>query len=92
MAPRRVGILALALLGVSVGLSVYAAVHPRETTAAVTQGQLALTAPLPAQVPPGTKLIVGDPMVQSIIKHNGWERELPFQIQWNQVSGGPAPV
>lgn len=90
MAPRRVGILALALLGMSGALSVYAAVHPRESSAALAKGQLAFDASLPGQVPAGTTLVVGDPVVQAIAKHTGWDHQLPFQIQWTQISGGPA--
>lgn len=51
---------------------------------------LALDAPLPRDVPPGTTLAVGDPSVQRVIEANGWEKDLPFTIQWAQISGGPA--
>lgn len=89
MAPRRVGLLALGLLAISGGLSVYAAVHPPAQHAHLGQGQLALDAPLPTRVPPGTKLVVGDPLTEAILKQTGWGRDLPFQLQWAEISGGP---
>jgi sulfonate transport system substrate-binding protein len=52
-------------------------------------GQLTLSAPLPDTVPPGVKLIVGDPVTQWVFQHNGWDKQLPFAIQWAQITGGP---
>jgi sulfonate transport system substrate-binding protein len=51
--------------------------------------QLPLDAPLPAQVPPGTILTIGDPITQHVLEHTGWDRNLPFQIRWAAISGGP---
>lgn len=51
--------------------------------------ELALDAPIPAEVPAGTVLVVGDPTTQRVIEHNGWEKELPFKVTWAQISGGP---
>jgi len=50
---------------------------------------LALDAPLPEVVPPGTKLVIGDPTTQRVLEHTGWIKELPFEVQWAQISGGP---
>jgi sulfonate transport system substrate-binding protein len=53
-------------------------------------GELPLVAPLPDVVPPGTRLVIGDPMTQRVLEHNGWLRELHFKVEWAQISGGPA--
>ncbi|HEV7386326.1 MAG TPA: ABC transporter substrate-binding protein [Phenylobacterium sp.] len=90
MAPRRVGILALAILGLSAGLSVYAATHAPAPKAATVAGQLALDAPLPTRVPPGVTLAIGDPTTEQVLKHTGWIRQLPFQVKWAEITGGPA--
>lgn len=52
--------------------------------------KLALDAPLPDTIPPGTKLIIGDPTTQKVLEHTGWIKELPFEVEWAQISGGPA--
>jgi sulfonate transport system substrate-binding protein len=89
VAPRRVGILALAILGVSAALSVFAATRePAQRVAAA--GGLALDAPLPTRVPPGARLVIGDPVTEHVLKHTGWIKELPFQVQWAEITGGPA--
>lgn len=51
---------------------------------------LALDAPLPDAVPPGVKLVIGDPTTQKVLEHTGWIKELPFQVEWAQITGGPA--
>lgn len=51
--------------------------------------QLALDAPLPETIPPGTKLVIGDPTTQRVLAYTGWDKELPFEVQWAQISGGP---
>lgn len=40
-------------------------------------------------VPPGTTLIVGDPSTQRVLQYTGWDKKLPFKIQWAAISGGP---
>lgn len=52
--------------------------------------KLALDAPLPEFIPPGTKLVIGDPTTQRVVEHNSWNKDLPFEIEWAQISGGPA--
>lgn len=52
--------------------------------------ELALDAPLPDKVPPGTKLVIGDPTTQRVLEHTGWVKDLPFEVEWAQISGGPA--
>lgn len=46
-------------------------------------------APLLEAVPSGTTLIVGDPTTQRVLEYTGWDKELPFKIQWAAISGGP---
>lgn len=58
--------------------------RPAEATAG-----LPLTAPLPDRVPPGVVLRVGDPVTRWVFEHNGWERQLPFRIEWAEITGGP---
>ena len=53
-------------------------------------GALALDAPLPQLVPPGTSLAIGDPTTEAVVKHNGWDKALPFRITWLRITGGPA--
>src|SRR5688572_30878613 len=52
--------------------------------------KLALDAPLPEAIPPGTKLVIGDPTTQRVLEHTGWDKELPFEVEWAQISGGPS--
>lgn len=94
MTIRRVGVLALALLALSAGVSVYAATRPpeRAAAAAVEPGKLSLEAPLPTVVPPGTTLVVGDPTTEVVLRRLGWDRELPFKLQWAQITGGPGVI
>jgi len=67
---RRVGILAIAILGLSAGLSVYAASRAlAPKPAALAAGQLAPDAPLPTRVPPGVTLAIGDPTTEQVLKH-----------------------
>nr|WP_298091619.1 ABC transporter substrate-binding protein [uncultured Sphingomonas sp.] len=57
--------------------------------AVASRDGLALTAALPDRVPPGVVLRVGDPVTRWIFEHNGWDRKLPFRIQWAEITGGP---
>jgi sulfonate transport system substrate-binding protein len=88
---RGVGILAISILALSAGLSTYAATRaPAHTAVAAAAGQLPLDAPLPATVPAGTALVIGDPITEQVLKHTGWIKDLPFQVKWAEISGGPA--
>ncbi len=53
-------------------------------------GGLPLDAPIPDTVPPGVKLVIGDPVTERVLKHTGWIKDLTFQVQWAQITGGPA--
>lgn len=48
-----------------------------------------LATPLPHNVPPGLVLRVGDPMAKWVFAQNGWDKELPFRIDWAEITGGP---
>ncbi len=76
-----------AFVFVSIGLLF--AFAPAWRGAKADSGQLPLTAPLPDKVPPGVVLRVGDPVTKWIFGHNGWEKKLPFRIQWAEITGGP---
>jgi sulfonate transport system substrate-binding protein len=78
------------VLGVSVAVSIalLVAFAPARRVAAVKPG-LALTAQLPDRVPPGVVLRVGDPVTRWVFEHKGWERTLPFRIEWAEITGGP---
>lgn len=50
---------------------------------------LAADAPLPASVPKGTKLIVGDPSTKVALQLSGEIGAFSFEIEWANISGGP---
>jgi len=52
-------------------------------------GRFSLDAPLPEKVPPGVQLVIGDPITQAVLEHNGWDKDLPFKVEWAQMAGGP---
>jgi sulfonate transport system substrate-binding protein len=62
--------------------------RPDATATAASVSQL--KAPLPTAIPPGTVLTIGDPTTQRVLEHTGWIKQLPFQVHWVEVSGGPA--
>ena len=62
--------------------------HPQAQRAG--DGALSLAAPLPADVPPGVTLTIGDPLTQKVLQYTGWDRALPFHINWVHIAGGPA--
>ncbi|MFC6020811.1 ABC transporter substrate-binding protein [Plantactinospora solaniradicis] len=51
--------------------------------------RLALDAPLPAEVPSGTVLRVGDKELQKAIEYSGQAEKLSFDVSWANISGGP---
>ncbi|WP_420136919.1 ABC transporter substrate-binding protein [Sphingomonas sp.] len=79
-----------ATLGAIVALSIalLIAFAPARRGAEAKDG-LPLTAPLPDRVPPGVVLRVGDPVMRWVFEHNGWDKQLPFRIEWAEISGGP---
>jgi sulfonate transport system substrate-binding protein len=61
--------------------------RPDATAAAATL--LPDDAPLPVAIPPGTTLTIGDPSTQRVLEHTGWIKQLPFQVHWAEMTGGP---
>jgi sulfonate transport system substrate-binding protein len=51
--------------------------------------KLALDAPLPREVPAETRLRIGDPKVQKQLQLSGLISRIPFQVDWQNVTGGP---
>jgi sulfonate transport system substrate-binding protein len=45
--------------------------------------------PLQTEVPPGTRLVIGDPRTQFAFKLSGLADELSFEVEWANISGGP---
>jgi sulfonate transport system substrate-binding protein len=73
---------------VLISIALLFAFAPARRTVASKAGQ-DLSAPLPDRVPPGTVLRVGDPVSQWVFQHNGWDKKLPFRIEWAEITGGP---
>ncbi len=102
MASTQTGVATIvgAALAASAGVLLLAArdhrgvfAHEGEAVAAASDGVgggLSLDAPLPAKVPPGVTLIIGDPTTQHVLELTGWDKDLPFKVQWAQIAGGPA--
>jgi sulfonate transport system substrate-binding protein len=84
---RRTGPIGLAAF-VIVSIALLVAFSPA-WRGGVARGTLDLSKPLPDRVPPGVALRIGDPVTQWVFQHLGWEKELPFRIEWAQVTGGP---
>lgn len=96
MVSTRTGmaLIVVAALATSASVMAWAARTHRgifaDATAAGQAGGLPLDAPIPDKVPPGVKLVIGDPMTEQVLKHTGWDKTLPFQVQWAEIAGGPA--
>ncbi|MGK6324137.1 ABC transporter substrate-binding protein [Sphingomonas sp. DT-51] len=73
---------------VAVSIALLVILAPAREAAQAAAG-LSLAAPLPRHVPPGVVLRVGDPVTRWVFEHNGWEKELPFRIEWAEITGGP---
>ncbi|MDO6416706.1 ABC transporter substrate-binding protein [Sphingomonas sp. BIUV-7] len=71
-----------------VSIALLFAFAPARRAAATSTG-FTLTTPIPDKVPPGVVLRIGDPVTQWVFEHNGWEKQLPFRIEWAQITGGP---
>jgi len=84
---RRTGPIGLAAF-VIVSITLLVAFAPAWREGAAHRA-LDVSAPLPATVPPGVVLRIGDPVTQWVFQHMGWEKQLPFKIEWAQVTGGP---
>ena len=53
------------------------------------EATLALSAALPTQFAPNTKLVLGDPQVQKQLELVGERNKLPFVVEWQNLTGGP---
>lgn len=87
--PRHRGRTAAAVLATLAGLSTAGCVPDAATG---TPGvSLAVSDPLPTEVPAGTTLVVGDPSTEVALELAGDEIEadLSFELQWANLSGGP---
>ncbi|GAA5142409.1 ABC transporter substrate-binding protein [Nocardioides marinquilinus] len=51
--------------------------------------RLGLDEPIPDDVPSDTVLRVGDPTTQVALELSGLDDDLPFDIEWANISGGP---
>lgn len=76
----------LPLICVAIALMACSAQHSADKAPVA---KLPLDAALPKTVPPGTRLVIGDSVTQRVLEHTGWIKELPFEIEWAQIAGGP---
>ncbi len=70
-------------------LAMMLALLPARLAGAAGLAPFATSAPIPAGVPPGTTLTVGDPITQQALELTGAAGTLPFHIVWANISGGP---
>lgn len=68
---------------------VLAMAAPAWPTLAQAQSQ---SAPIPDTVPPGTVLRIGDPKTQRALELSGEIKNLPFKVEWFNLSGGPRTI
>jgi sulfonate transport system substrate-binding protein len=60
-----------------------------------SSGNLALSAPLPTEVPKGTVIRIGDPQTQVALEASGLGKELDaagVKVKWANITGGPASI
>jgi sulfonate transport system substrate-binding protein len=74
---------------VAVSIALLFLFAPARRPKGIAAGALSLAAPLPDKVPPGVVLRIGDPVNSWIFHHLGWDKTLPFRIQWAEITGGP---
>lgn len=55
----------------------------------ITATQAQEPAPLLTEIPPGTKLVIGDPATQIALELSGLIDEITFEVEWANISGGP---
>ena len=76
------------LLLVGVALLLAAAACKRDAAGEL----LPFDQPIPAQLPPETKLALGDPLVRKQLALMGELDKLPFSADWANISGGPDTI
>jgi len=89
MPSTRASAATIASLAIIAAVAVAVAGPKRPDAAAAAATALPPDAPLPAAIPPGTVLTIGDPTTQRILEHTGWIKQLPFTVHWAEMSGGP---
>ena len=55
----------------------------------ITPGLAQQAAPIPSEIPPGTKLVIGDPATEVALRLSGLIDEITFDVEWANISGGP---
>lgn len=55
----------------------------------VSGPKLALDAPLPRDIPAETRIRIGDPKIKKQLELSGLISRIPFQVDWQNVTGGP---
>jgi sulfonate transport system substrate-binding protein len=89
MPSTRAGAVAIVSVAIATAVAIVAISGPKRAETAAA-GQLSFDAPLPAGLPPpGVTLTIGDPTTQRVLEHTGWIKQLPFQVKWAEISGGP---
>src|SRR5262245_32579122 len=81
--------LARAARAAALAACVLAGCRPAESS---SRARLAFDAEIPAQVPPGTSLRLGDPTVQKQLELMGDGAALSFGAEWQNISGGPNTI
>jgi sulfonate transport system substrate-binding protein len=89
MPSTRTGAAVIASVAIAAAVALVVVAAPRRPEAAAP-GALAFDAPLPTEVPAGVTLTIGDPTTQRVLEHTGWLKDLPFQVRWAKITGGPA--
>jgi sulfonate transport system substrate-binding protein len=88
MPSTRFGAVVIASVAVTAAAAIAVIAGPRKAEAPAVG--LSLDAPLPAGPPPaGTTLVIGDPITEHVLKYTSWIKDLPFQVKWDEISGGP---
>lgn len=85
---RRALVAAAAVIAAAGGLSACG-------SSSEASDSLALTAALPATVPQGTTIRIGDPQLQVAIEASGLDKELSdagVKVAWANISGGPDSI
>ena len=92
MPSTRTGAVVIASVAIAAAAAIAVVAGPRKPdVGAAASNSLSLDAPLPqSPPPPGTTLVIGDPLTQHVLEHTGWIRQLPFHVKWAEISGGPA--
>src|SRR5580704_17406827 len=89
MPSTRAGAVMIASIAIMTAVAIVVVAGPKRPEAAIANA-LPFDAPLPAVVPAGTTLVIGDPTTEHVLEHTGWISQLPFKVKWAEIAGGPA--